>query len=132
MLPTVLIKYQNGYLFLYLQIYHRGSMQTVVICSAMLILLVSPTSAMNYLENDVSACSRRNSELSCLLGCFKCAVAFGRKTYNMASCCTECHQSGSMMIDDGPEYCSPRFFTSMGKYTAHDKFISSVRRQRYT
>lgn len=80
----------------------------------------------SYIQNDMSVCSRRNSELSCLMGCFKCAVLFGRMAYDMASCCTECHRTRALLIDDGPEHCSHKFFTnSKSSYGSDDYSVVS-------
>ena len=81
-----------------------------VVCGLLLLNLVLVSSYSVPENNVASACSRRNSHLSCLLGCMKCAMVFGRKAYNMTLCCTECHESGAIIVDDGPDYCSHRFF----------------------
>lgn len=60
---------------------------------------------------DVSyfACSRRHSQLSCILGCLRCVETYSRRVYKMASCCRECHVTQAVLVDSGPDLCSIRF-----------------------
>ncbi len=58
-----------------------------------------------------TACSPKSSHRSCVMGCWRCTETYGRKVYDMAACCSECQQSGALLLDEGPEFCSDRFFT---------------------
>ncbi|KAK2161697.1 hypothetical protein LSH36_111g02016 [Paralvinella palmiformis] len=92
--------------------------QLVVAVSALLVFVAcrQTSAAAIGLQKDGGAtsprdqCSPKKAELSCIVGCFKCAQAFGRKTYDMSSCCSVCQKSKALLIDDGPEFCSSRFF----------------------
>lgn len=91
----------------------------------MLLAQVILPASGSYHEADASACSRKNSQWPCVMGCFKCADFFGRKSYDMAACCGECQQTGALIIDDGPEFCSLRFFTAteFGDYVKGKRHI---------
>lgn len=86
--------------------------------AGLLVVLAAGPGEASYGDMDEGGpCSRQNSRISCIMGCYKCSAVFGRKTYNMAACCSECSASKAVLVDDGPEVCSPRFFSySMSNY----------------
>jgi hypothetical protein len=61
-------------------------------------------------QADAYACSRRLSQLSCIMGCQRCTEVYGRRVYRMADCCVRCQVTQAAMVDDGPENCSLDFF----------------------
>lgn len=76
---------------------------------------------------DRQACTRQASRWSCILGCFKCAETYGRKVYDMASCCGACQVTKAVLIDDGPEVCSMQFFVGAEKLV---KGYNDIKRQQ--
>lgn len=78
----------------------------------LVLVLQSPTTVdATYITDDTTAmCSRHNSKFSCIVGCLRCAKAYGRKSYDMGACCHECAITNENFVDDGPEFCSERFF----------------------
>ena len=92
-------------------------MQVLPTLTALVLLsCVSATlpSRRSYDVDTAAACSRKGgAELSCLLGCFKCADTYGRRAYDMAACCVECQATGALLVDDGPAVCSERFFSGV-------------------
>jgi hypothetical protein len=65
---------------------------------------------VGYRQVDAYACSRRLSQLSCIMGCQRCTEVYGRRVYRMADCCVRCQVTQAAMVDDGPENCSLDFF----------------------
>lgn len=82
----------------------------VISCTAILLLLVQ-TASSTYLDKSQTVCSRASSHTSCIMGCYKCAITYGRKAYDMGSCCAECQATKAYYVDDGPDECSTRFFS---------------------
>ena len=57
-----------------------------ILLPSLLMLCVTMTSARASYDVH-SACNSDKAEIRCLIGCYRCVEAFGRKTYNMAACC---------------------------------------------
>lgn len=103
-----------------------ANLKAVLVVASLLcaMCLLTPASASyGKTEDEGELCSRSSSHFSCIMGCYKCAELYGRKVYNMGSCCKECARSGAVMVDNGPEFCSRRFLpeVSIKNYLAHRK-----------
>jgi len=60
-------------------------------------------------------CNRKTAQLSCIVGCYGCATAYGRYVYDMGACCRQCQLTQADIIDVGPEQCSAVFIITPGE-----------------
>ena len=103
----------HSYCHFILQVSTSGTLMIILVLSTLFTTCAGAPSQAVF--GGSSLCSRKSpAHWSCVIGCFKCADTFGRREYDMASCCAECTVSGALLVDDGPEFCSERFFTEEG------------------
>ena len=60
-------------------------------------------------SHETYTCSRRHSQLSCILGCLRCVETYSRRVYRIGGCCRECQVTQAVLVDSGPDLCSVRF-----------------------
>jgi hypothetical protein len=90
-----------------------------------------PRSYHGHVSPRPYVCSRLSAQVSCIYGCYNCADTYGRFIYNMSACCQRCRETGSALVDDGPDQCSSEFIIvgdGAANVRSFAKGISVVRR----
>merc|ERR1712050_213103 len=87
---------------------------TVITTYISITLLIIITTSVSRSKAQLT-CNPAAVHEECLLGCHRCAKAFGRRTYSLTACCAKCEATRALLIDDGPERCSIEFLTDTVK-----------------